>query len=328
MKTRCTKCETIFNITEDQLALRDGLVRCGICKNVFNGQEALLPEEVDDFPVLEHEQAVWPEAPVMAGQETGHVYPDDSDNDHDDIKADPDEMPDEHRLQDEPDFHVGHDAGIYDEQPKEPVLGRQSWQEDDPIIVHHEPSVTYDDEPLRMGADDTDSYPASDYERRNTSLFWILGIFLGLLLLIGQSLVVYRNQLVNVVPSLRPTLLQICQVVGCELGSDKNLASLQLKNWVLKPDLAAKPQEGVTALRLQFILRNNDARAQVWPLLVINLKNQQGLIEITKILEPREYVQPNLLEQKFQPGTEVFINVPLAVFNVAVSGFELSLVYP
>ena len=326
MRTRCTKCETIFNITEDQLALRDGLVRCGLCKNVFNGREALLPEETDDFPVLEQEQAVWPEEPVIAGHEVSNIYPDD---DHDANKADLAETPDEPRLHDEPDFHMGHDAGIYDDQSKEPVLGRQSWQHDaGPIIIHHEPSVTYDDEPLRMDADDTDGYPAPNYERRNTSLFLILGIFLGLLVLIGQSLVVYRNQLANVAPSLRPTLQQICQVVGCELGSDKNLASLQLKNWVLKPDLAAKPQEGVTALRLQFILRNNDARAQVWPLLVINLKNPQGLIEITKILEPREYVQPNLLEQKFQPGTEVFINVPLAVFNVAVSGFELSLVYP
>ncbi|MDY0272732.1 MAG: DUF3426 domain-containing protein [Advenella sp.] len=326
MRTRCTKCETIFNITEDQLALRDGLVRCGICKHVFNGREALLPEEADDFPVLEHEQAVWPEEPVIAGHEVSNIYPEDERAPNQPDVAD---MPDEPLLPDEPDFHMGHDAGIYDDEDKEPGLDEQAWQhEREPIMVHDEPSVSYDDEPLKMDAEDSGNYPASGYDQRNTSIYWILAIFLGLLVFIAQSLVVYRNQLANVAPSLRPTLERICQVAGCELGSDKNLASLQPKNWVLKPDLAAKPQEGVTALRLQFTLRNNDARAQVWPLLVINLKNPQGLIEITKILEPKEYVQPNLLEQKFQPGTEVFINLPLAVVNVAVSGFELSLVYP
>ncbi|MFV9475151.1 zinc-ribbon and DUF3426 domain-containing protein [Advenella sp. RU8] len=326
MRTRCTKCETIFNVTEEQLALRDGLVRCGICKNVFNGQEALLPEEVDDFPVLEHEQAVWPEEPVVAGHEVSNIYPE---NNRETRKPDLAEQPEPSVLQDEPDFHMSHDAGIYGNESKEPRLGGQSWQDEpEPIILHNEPSGIYDHEPLRMDVDDTENYVADSYQPRNTSIFWILGIFLGIIALIGQGLVVYRNQLVNIAPSLRPTLQHICQVTGCELGSDKNLASLQLKNWVLKPDLAAKPQEGVTALRLQFTLRNNDARAQVWPLLVIHLKNQQGLIEITKILEPQEYVQANLLGQKFQPGTEVFINVPLAVFNVAVSGFELSLVYP
>mgnify|MGYP000889789866 CR=1 FL=1 len=326
MRTRCTKCETIFNITEDQLALRDGLVRCGICKNVFNGREALLPEEVDDFPVLEHEQAVWPEEPIIAGHEVSNIYPEDA---GDINQPDLSEKPDEPTLRDEPDFHMGHDAGIYDNEENEPALGRQSWQQAaEPIMLQDEPPGIYDDQPLKMDADDAGNYTASGYYQRTTSIYWILGIFLGLLVLIAQSLVVYRNQLVNIAPALQPTLQRICQVAGCELGSDKNLASLQLKNWVLKPDLAANPQDGVTALRLQFTLRNNDARAQIWPLLVINLKNQQGLIEITKILEPGEYVPRNLLEQKFQPGTEVFINVPLAVFNVAVSGFELSLVYP
>jgi predicted Zn finger-like uncharacterized protein len=51
--TRCPGCKTIFRVTEPQLALRDGQVRCGHCRTVFDGRAALVslagqPEASDD----------------------------------------------------------------------------------------------------------------------------------------------------------------------------------------------------------------------------------------------------------------------------------------
>jgi predicted Zn finger-like uncharacterized protein len=53
--TRCPGCKTIFRVTEGQLSLRAGQVRCGHCRTVFNGREELialdapaLDEEADD----------------------------------------------------------------------------------------------------------------------------------------------------------------------------------------------------------------------------------------------------------------------------------------
>jgi predicted Zn finger-like uncharacterized protein len=53
--TRCPGCKTIFRVTEPQLDLRGGQVRCGHCRTVFNGREELialdapaLDEEADD----------------------------------------------------------------------------------------------------------------------------------------------------------------------------------------------------------------------------------------------------------------------------------------
>src|SRR5271165_1094772 len=40
--TRCPGCKTIFRVTQQQLALRGGQVRCGHCHTVFNGIAALL----------------------------------------------------------------------------------------------------------------------------------------------------------------------------------------------------------------------------------------------------------------------------------------------
>ena len=54
--TRCPGCKTVFRVTDAQLALRGGQVRCGHCRTVFNGPERLislapvLPAEGDTEP--------------------------------------------------------------------------------------------------------------------------------------------------------------------------------------------------------------------------------------------------------------------------------------
>ncbi len=40
--TRCPGCKTIFRVTDAQLALREGQVRCGHCRAIFNGRERLV----------------------------------------------------------------------------------------------------------------------------------------------------------------------------------------------------------------------------------------------------------------------------------------------
>lgn len=40
--TRCPGCKTVFRVTDAQLALRNGQVRCGHCRTVFNGREELI----------------------------------------------------------------------------------------------------------------------------------------------------------------------------------------------------------------------------------------------------------------------------------------------
>jgi predicted Zn finger-like uncharacterized protein len=42
LATRCPHCRTTFRVAHDQLKLRAGLVRCGACKEIFNGVENLL----------------------------------------------------------------------------------------------------------------------------------------------------------------------------------------------------------------------------------------------------------------------------------------------
>jgi predicted Zn finger-like uncharacterized protein len=49
--TRCPSCKTVFRVTDAQLALRDGMVRCGHCQTIFDGraeQISLAPLPVAD----------------------------------------------------------------------------------------------------------------------------------------------------------------------------------------------------------------------------------------------------------------------------------------
>ena len=50
MFTKCPECQAIFRVTEEQLGMAEGLVRCGICDAVFNGRENI---EEDHDPVAE-----------------------------------------------------------------------------------------------------------------------------------------------------------------------------------------------------------------------------------------------------------------------------------
>ena len=47
LATQCPFCQTVFRVAGDQLKLRDGLVRCGNCHEVFDGNAHLLPDLPD-----------------------------------------------------------------------------------------------------------------------------------------------------------------------------------------------------------------------------------------------------------------------------------------
>lgn len=43
--TKCPHCQTLFKVTDDQLKLYNGAVRCGVCQQVFNGANYLQAEQ-------------------------------------------------------------------------------------------------------------------------------------------------------------------------------------------------------------------------------------------------------------------------------------------
>ncbi len=64
LQTRCPACQTLFRVAEEQLAIKNGSVRCGQCRLVFNANEHLVAPE-EDVPMLTEIIASEP-APINA----------------------------------------------------------------------------------------------------------------------------------------------------------------------------------------------------------------------------------------------------------------------
>ncbi|MGB9988222.1 DUF3426 domain-containing protein [Massilia sp. SM-13] len=52
LATKCPHCNTIFRVAHDQLKLRGGIVRCGACNEVFDGNAALVEPAAKPSPVM------------------------------------------------------------------------------------------------------------------------------------------------------------------------------------------------------------------------------------------------------------------------------------
>ncbi|SFV09590.1 DUF3426 domain-containing protein [Pseudoduganella namucuonensis] len=70
LATKCPHCNTIFRVAHDQLKLRGGIVRCGACNEVFDGNAALVdptPKQpvIIDIPAASPTPATSPELDAL-----------------------------------------------------------------------------------------------------------------------------------------------------------------------------------------------------------------------------------------------------------------------
>ena len=75
LATRCPHCQTAFRVASDQLKLRAGLVRCGTCKQIFNGIENLLRPDEDIPAALAGPARPLPSIPMLEAQEKSLLLP-------------------------------------------------------------------------------------------------------------------------------------------------------------------------------------------------------------------------------------------------------------
>ena len=97
LATRCPHCQTAFRVASDQLKLRAGLVRCGTCKQIFNGIENLLRPDEDIPAALAGPARPLPPVPLLEAQDKSSPPPRAENTRSDDLIADVDSP---HQLQD------------------------------------------------------------------------------------------------------------------------------------------------------------------------------------------------------------------------------------
>lgn len=352
MKTCCPQCETILTFNQQQIAQRNGMVRCGVCRQVFNALEHLYEE---DYPVLSED--IQPRVPSggygLTSQSTNRqeVAAVNMSRRHDvtqraassrsfineavavnDVSTQQDvlttSMGNNRESVVPPAVHIHVNNG------PQHTLSRDNINVDEEHYIgsrHRDENSMYrDKEDNFVVKGDTYEFEDDEYEESRSSFgfFWIFIILLALVLIAGQLLYVFRNQISTAYPAMRPMLLQMCSIVKCEIDIQKSANNLALENVVVSLNDKVTAQAGEQALRLQALLVNKTDKPQEWPVLVLRLKNKQGVVVNSKNIQPKEYLVPEQLMQPFAGGAKQIINLPFVLEGEPISGYELSVFYP
>lgn len=158
---------------------------------------------------------------------------------------------------------------------------------------------------------------------------WGYACLIGLVALGLQLLYVYRTDIANSVPALRPVLEAACKPLDCTVGYARRRDLIAISSSSLQPPAgAAAIDDGRTRLVLNLELRNRYDKPQHWPALVLELNDLSDTVVVRKVLMPENYLTPEQLNGPFAPQGVVKISVPIEVTGVQVNGYQTDKFFP
>jgi len=204
MLTRCPSCETTFRVTPDQLKARQGRVRCGECRAVFNALDTL----VDATPaaasaeIARHDDraALVPESTAVDTHQLPLPEP----------AAPDDDLP-----------AAASDASPPAESDSEPDTAT-------PVEVEVPADDSADFEPMLHELPQRRRWP------------WALGSLLVLCVLMTQAALHFRTEIAVLHPEVKSLLESACVAMGCELRLPRKAEFVSIEASDLHPDADAK----------------------------------------------------------------------------------------
>ncbi len=154
-----------------------------------------------------------------------------------------------------------------------------------------------------------------------SSLLWGLGSLVMLVLLAGQFIYFYRNELATI-PAWRPVLVDICLYAGCELRPLRDISKIEL----LQTSIAPHPQLE-NALRLRATLVNRAAFRQAYPWMEVTLTGNAGQVIARRAFAPIQYSETPL-EAVLTPNVVATALLDVTNPEGKAVGYEIRLVTP
>jgi len=351
--TRCPKCVTAFSVGADQLRAFEGLVRCGQCKNVFDGYSNL------DAPLPTLTETVSPNStsipsyfasisaspanmPQVTPQSTLQITPQSS------SQITPQSRPQfTQQFSPPPSREAGsstppHFASVSPALPPQVMRSRQSdmqIQSSQPAVESFnsslEPTLTVMGEsrmrgnmPSDVGRDIPGFMATGPTPSGVASVLWRLGVLLALIGIALQTVYVYRNDLAASAPILRPWLARACQTVGCDVQFPKHAERISIQASTLQQNTRLQEGDDVSTFKLRFTLQNRFDKPQAWPHLLVLLTDASGAVVVRKVVPPADYVPRQLIDTAFMSQQEANFVVDLQVKGLTISGFEIDKFFP
>ena len=348
LATQCPHCQTTFRVADNQLVAHSGLVRCGVCTRVFNGNEFLKPNDDNasaDQALFEAALATtqksvptFPQAPLstfpdlVPSAETEAPAVDVSTDTDAAMQVDTDNDPpvswqdaatgESHLLSGTPapEADTGTGTPFGDEDDGDALIIEESPPEDDlapldaPVSqagLHNEPKII----------------KANRQRQRIRKILRIVMAIAAIPLLLaalGQGIYLWRHQIAMTFPHTKPWLIAACATLHCKVGLSTDIEQLSLESSELET-LPGTP--GTFALSV--LLRNNADLPQAWPYIELTLNDTAEVPQIRRVFTPQEYLPAtHPVADGFAQRSEQQVTVRFTLTDAVASGYRAYLFYP
>lgn len=152
---------------------------------------------------------------------------------------------------------------------------------------------------------------------------WTAGATLLSLALLAQGALVFRSEIVQSSPQMRPFMESLCGALGCELPLPRNAADIAIESSDIQPDAARE-----AFFTLHATLRNRAEFPQAYPHLEITLTDARDKALVRKVLEPAQWLPADAPKDAFAAKREVATRISFEAPGVAAAGYRVYVFYP
>lgn len=290
--TTCTHCLARFRVAPQQLNAKQGQVRCGRCRKVFNGFEALERYPDDDTG-----------SRLLAAREAQLRT------------TNPVEQSESVPLEEIADVSMA--APVVVETPAPP---KGAPPIEGPVSKPPEPARSGEARPRKP----LPAYEVTPPQPKRLPRAWAFGASLLAIVFMVEVAYAMRASLAQRYPALRPSFEAVCSAFGCAIPFPNNEASLKLEDSELL-EVPGKANQIALGARI----RNLGAAAQEYPYLELTLTDLTGQAAARRVLRPSDYLgRPVSAGEVLAPGAELAIQLRLETRTIKATGYELLLFYP
>lgn len=288
--TRCPNCHARFRVTEGQLKLAEGQVRCGACLRVFSAPQhevsSFKPEQ--NSPADEHL-----ETSVKAVNEPSAPPP---------SKARPDTTSASTDI---------------------PIAAAESVKAPPPAGIDADQARAGSTAALPLIAEPLQLAKVEDERNPITTAFLLLGILLTLAVFLSQLIWFERARLAQY-PQLQSIYSMLCHQISCDLDSAHALSQIRNHSLHVQPH-----PRFADALKVSIVLENMAPFPQPWPALQLRFTDLKGREVAQRTFQPGEYLDTRSLStEQMMPGQPMQIELELASPGRRGVSYELSLLAP
>jgi predicted Zn finger-like uncharacterized protein len=305
MVTQCPHCTTAFNVTPDQLFARDGRVRCGHCREVFDGlvnltslealQAGVPPPLADSADPSAAQDAMAAQAPATAP-------------------------------------NTGFSPESWPMLPGVPEVPLPSLQ---PEVAA---ALTRAMEPAADGAADSTAAAQDDAQGAPSPVVqdvapspapsrsrwpWAIAATLAALTLCGQALHTFRNEAAAHFPGIKPALEQACEWAQCTISPLQKPSALAIQASDLLIQDKAKPH----IVQLIVTLQNQSAVDVAYPAIDLVLNDRFDHAVARRVFLPADYLRGDEAKKTvIGASVATTIRIDLDLGDLAAGGFGVLLI--